>query len=325
MDSSFVKKAELFSSLQENEIDFVVSRSGVLCLQKNELLFSSGQKAKQFYLLIKGSIRVFNPRSDGGEDEMAMFAAGDTIGDFDFARGAEYNACAEATEDSSLIVFPDSGFTMDSLALEEPGIVCNILINSILMMTGRIKSVNKLVVDQMPWVQDIHRQAYEDSGTGLWKQTLINDEIINVLKSPSALIMLKPDRFKILVDSRGHSAGDEAMIKIALIMKNITRNTGNGWALRFKSNEVGLILSGCDEVSAEKIAKELSKAIAEIEPVPAKDDIPAFSFSATISWAVWPKDEPNWDRLFQGNYALLLDTWRGGGEKIIRYKEAGNT
>ena len=325
IDSTLIKKAELFSSLPKNGIDFVISRSGVLSLKMGELLFSSGEKAQQFYLLIKGTIRVFNPQSDGSDDEKARFTAGDTIGDFDFARSAEYDACAEAAEDSQLIVFPGSGHTMDSLAVEEPGIVCNILLNSILMMTGRIKSANKLVLDNMSWVQDLHRRAYEDSGTGLWKQALINDEIINALKDPSALIMLKPDRFKILVDSRGHSAGDEAMIRIALIMKNITRNIGHGWALRFKSNEVGLIFSGCGEVQAEKIAVELSEAIASMEPVPAMDDIPEFNFSATISWAVWPQDEVEWDRLFQGNYALLLDTWRDGGERIIRYNKAGES
>ena len=324
IDSMVIKKIELFSSLPENEIDFVISRSEVISLKTGKTLFLSGQKAAQFYLLIKGAIRVFNTRDDGSEVEMARFTSGDTIGDFDFARGAEYDADAEAAEDSELIVFPGVGFTMDSLAKEEPGIIRNILFNSILMMTGRIKSVNKLVVEQMPWVQDIHRQAYEDSGTGLYKQTLINDEIIKVLKDPSALIMLKPDRFKILVDSRGHSAGDEAMIRIALIMKNIVRHFGNGWALRFKSNEVGLILNGCDEAKAEKIAEELAQAVASMEQVPARGEIPAFDFSATVAWTVWPQDEPDWDKLFQENYTLLLDTWRAGGDNIIRYNKAGN-
>ena len=321
IDSALIKKIELFSNLPESDIKYIVSRSGVLNLQQGESLFLSGQKASQFYLLLNGTIRIFNTNTDGSEDEVARFTGGDTIGDFDFARGAEYDAAALAAEDSQLIVFPAVGFTMDTLALEEPGIVCSILRNSILMMTGRIKSVNRLVVDKMSWVQDIHRQAYEDSGTGLWKQTLIKDEIIKELKNPSALIMIKPDRFKILVDSRGHSAGDEAMVKIALIMKKLVRISGNGWALRFKSNEVGLILSGCNEEAANKLAEVLAQSIADIEQVPASGDAPPFNFTATISWAIWPKDEPDWDTLFQENYTLLLDTWKSGGEKIIRYSK----
>jgi diguanylate cyclase (GGDEF)-like protein len=187
------------------------------------------------------------------------------------------------------------------------------------MITGRIKSTQKLILEGMPWVQELHRRAYEDSGTGLWKQAIINDEVINELKDPSALIMLKPDRFKILVDSRGHSAGDEAMIRIAIILKNITRQFGHSWPLRFKSNEVGIIINNCYASLAENIAEDLGKAIAALEPVPAQGDIPPFHFSSTITWAIWPQDEIEWDSLFHDNYAFLLDNWRDGGERIVRY------
>jgi diguanylate cyclase (GGDEF)-like protein len=173
----------------------------------------------------------------------------------------------------------------------------------------------------MSWVQELHRRAYEDAGTGLWKQTLIADEIIGSLKAPAALIMLKPDRFKILVDSRGHSAGDEAMVRIAIILKNITRNIGYGWALRFKSNEVGIIFNNCDASHASEIAIELSQIISEMEPVPAENEIPEFNFTATISWSVWPGDDSEWESFFNGCYSLLLDTWRSGGNQVIHYRK----
>lgn len=333
-DFALLKKTDLFSDLPQENFDFIISRSWIFDLPKGENLFSPGKKAEHLYILKSGAIRVFITRSNGSENEMAMFTAGDTIGDFDFARGAEYDAFAAAAEDSQLIMFPSPGHTMDSLAQEEPNIVCNIFLNAIVMITGRIKSTHKLISQDMSWVQELHRRAYEDASTGLWKQSLIADEIIGNLKDPTALIMLKPDRFKILVDSRGHSAGDEAMVRIALIMKNIVRNTGNGWALRFKSNEVGFIFCDCNAVKAEKIAKELAQAIAAMEPVPAQDDIPAFHFSSTISWAIWPHDAQNpqskdcssdWEIFFQGNYASLLENWRNGGERIVRYNKAGES
>jgi len=321
IDIKLIQKTELFSKLPQNEIDFVVSRSGTLKLKKGAVLFCSGEEARRFYILRSGIIRVFKKKDDDGEDEMARFAPGDTIGDFDFARGAEYDATAEAAEDSELIEFPGYDLTMGGLTQEEPKIVCNILLSGIIMMTGRIKATHKLVLNNLSWVQDLHRRAYEDAGTGLWKQTLIADEIKDKLNDPSALIMVKPDRFKILVDSRGHSAGDEAMIRIAIILKNITRihaPNGDGWALRFKSNETGLIFNNCDAEEAEKITVFLSEAIADMEPVAAKDDIPEFNFSATISWCLWNKG-CDWDTLFAGNYANLLETWKSTGNTIVRY------
>jgi diguanylate cyclase (GGDEF)-like protein len=172
----------------------------------------------------------------------------------------------------------------------------------------------------MSWVQELHRRAYEDPGTGLWKQTFLADEINRILEESTALVMLKPDRFKILVDSRGHGAGDEAMIRIAMVLKNITRRVGRGWPLRFKSNEAGLLINKCDAPQAEKIAAGLAKSIAALEPVPAGDGLPPFSFTATVAWSVWPGDNTAWEGLFGGTYELLMNTWRNGGNRIVRYR-----
>ena len=325
IDLQSIQKQDLFKNLKKEEIDYIILHSEILDLRKDAVLFTAGEKASRFYILTKGGIRVFR-KTDHSEEEMARFTSGDTIGDFDFARGAVYDANAEAAEDSQLIAFPAAGLTIDSLVNEEPHTACRIILNAIVMMTARIKSTNRLVLDNMSWVQDLHRRAYEDAGTGLWKQTLITDEIAGNLKEPAALIMIKPDRFKTLVDSNGHSAGDEAMIKIALILKNFTRIMGHGWALRFKSNETGLIFNNCGEEQAVSIAQSLAGDIAGIESVPLKTShrgkTDYFHFSATISWTVFPADGEDWDNLFSGNYANLLDCWKSGGERIAHYSNA---
>jgi diguanylate cyclase (GGDEF)-like protein len=322
-DSVFIQKTALFSSLSQSEIDFIASRCDTLILSKGSALFSPDEIAKHFYILKSGAIRVFKIRDNGSEDEMAKFTVGDTIGDFDFARGAEYDANATASEDSILIQFPGYGHTVDSLAAENPNTACNILMNAIVMMTDRIKSIQQLILENMSWVQELHRRAYEDSSTGLWKQTFLTDEILTGLKNPSALIMMKPDRFKALVDTRGHHAGDEAMIRIAIIMKKMTRKFGRGWAIRFKSNETGMIFYDCNTIQAEKIAEALAQNIEAMEPVPSQGEIPAFSFSASISWSVWPKDDPNWESFFNGTYTALMDTWRNS-QGLIHYRKINN-
>jgi len=319
IDLELLKKQDIFANFKKEEIDFIISFSSTLNLSKKELLFTSGEKAAHFYILKSGEIRVFKKFDDNQEGETARFTAGDTIGDFDFARGADYDAWAEAAQDAQLIVFPGIDLTMEMLTQKEPALVCSIMLNAIVMMTGRIKKTNRLIIDNMSWVQDLHRRAYEDAGTGLWKQTLIADEITGALVNPSALIMVKPDRFKILVDSRGHAYGDEAMTKIALILKNTARLIGNGWALRFKSNETGIIFNNCDAAKTEEIATKLAGEIAAMEPAPAKDDLEEFHYSATITWTIWPLDDPDWDSLFEGNYASLLSNWKDGGDRIIHY------
>jgi len=320
LDCSPILKADLFSTLLEKDRETVVSHSGFLQLRKGAVLFAPGEQANHFFYLLEGTVRVFKKSSDDREEEVASFAPGDVIGDFDFARSAAYDACAQAMEDSCLIMFPSFGHSMEQFATETPHTVSKIFLSAIEMMTRRIKTTRKILMENMSWVHELHRKAYEDPGTGLWKQVFLADEINRILEEPTALILLKPDRFKILVDSRGHEAGDEAMIRIALVLKNITRRLGRGWPLRFKSNETGLLISKCGVLEAEALANTLHESIAAIPSVPAQGDNPVFSFTGTVAWGVWPNDDRTWDSLLHGANRVLLDTWRAGGNRVVHYK-----
>lgn len=312
-----IEKAALFSTLTERGRQFVLSHSSLIRLCRGDRLFSAGEKADRFYLLKGGSIRVIRDGEDGDE-ELARFAPGNIIGDFDFARQAVYDARAEAVEDSNLIAFPGPGLTLRQISPEEPHAAAQILLGSILMISDRLKEINKTTAANMSWVEELRRRAYEDPGTGLWKQSFLSDEIGSILAIPTALIQLKPDRFKVLVDSRGHAVGDEAMVRIAKVLKDTVRRLGRGWPMRFKSNETGLFMPHCDGEQAEKTAAALYAEIAALKPVPPQGGFPAFEFSATVVWGVWPNDDEKWDSLFRRNYALLLDAWRAGGNRILR-------
>jgi diguanylate cyclase (GGDEF)-like protein len=266
---------------------------------------------------MEGTVRVYRQRAGEGTDELAWFTRGDTIGDFDFARQAVYDARAEAVEDSVLLMFPGFGLTLESFIYEAPQAVTRILLCCIIMMSSRITMTHKVTVDNLSWVQELQRRAYEDPGTGLWKQSFLRDEINRILTQPSALIMLKPDRFKELNDTRGHAAGDEVMVRIAMILKTFTRRTGRGWALRFKSNETGLFINNCGAAAAKKIARSLGKTLCDMKPLPPKGEFPVFKFSATIVWTVWPDDGQKWNSLFEDTYAALLHFWRSGGNTVV--------
>jgi diguanylate cyclase (GGDEF)-like protein len=315
-----ILKSDLFLNLFPQEEETVLNRTGEMLLRKGALLFSPGAKAEHIYLLKKGLVRVLRP-GENNDEEIARFAPGDIIGDFDFARGAVYDAGVEALEDSSLIMFPGFGISLDDITLESPHIVSKMLLNAAAMVTGRIKGARKLLMESVSWVQELYRQVHEDPGTGLWKQSFLADEINRILENPMALIMLKPDRFKILVDSNGHDAGDEAMVKIAVILKDITRRLGRGWALRFRSNETGILVNKCDAGMAKSLADSLSKAIAGIPRVSLKSGEGDFLFSGSIAWGIWPADDKSWDSLFEGTYSLLLDTWKAGGNTVTRYRK----
>ncbi|MDR1317309.1 MAG: GGDEF domain-containing protein [Spirochaetales bacterium] len=323
IDLEAIKKLSLFSLLQDGDLQFVVDHSSLLQLRHGGRLFSENQRAQHIYALMEGTVRVYRLRQ-GGADELAWFTGGDTIGDFDFARQAVYDARADAVDDSVLLMFPGFGMALEDFIYEAPQAVTRILLCCIIMMSSRITMTHKVTVDNLSWVQELQRRAYEDPGTGLWQQSFLRDEMNRILRQPSALVMLKPDRFKELNDTRGHAAGDEAMVRIAMILKTFTRKTGRGWAVRFKSNETGLFINNCGIEKAGKIARALGKAIRGMKPFPAQEGLPAFNFSATIVWTVWPDDGRKWDSLLEGTAAALLHFWRAGGNTIVHCRRKQN-
>jgi hypothetical protein len=109
------------------------------------------------------------------------------------------------------------------------------------------------------------------------------------------------------------------MVKIAKILKLASRKLGRGWPLRFKSNETGILINKCDQALAQDIALSLSDAVAALPPVPLLDE-GNFNFSASVAWGIWPADNINWQSFFEETYGLLLDVWKDGGNKIVRYK-----
>jgi hypothetical protein len=71
---------------------------------------------------------------------------------------------------------------------------------------------------------------------------------------------------------------------------------------------------------AESLANALYKDISAIPRVRLVDGSD-FSFSGSIAWGIWPQDNKSWSSLLDGTYKLLMDTWKGGGNKIVRYKK----
>ncbi|MCA1950508.1 MAG: diguanylate cyclase [Treponema sp.] len=314
-----LKKSSLFSSLLADDEAYVLSRISRFELRKGALLFKLNDQAERFYYILQGSIRVYRQKPEGSSEELAIFTSQDLLGEFDFVRQTHYDAAAVALEDTELVCFPALGLTLEDLKREKPDTVSRILLRSLSMISSRLRSTQRLISENTTWVQELRRRAYEDPGTGLWNRAFLEEEIRRELQAPTGLILMKPDRFKILVDNLGHSAGDDAMIAIAGILKSLVRHVGRGWALRFKSNEVGLCLPRCGLEEVQKIAQKLYSLINHIPAIPASESFPGFIFSATVVYGVWPDMAEDWDTMVSQQYAYMIELWQSGGNRVIPF------
>lgn len=319
---TLLRQSEFFRRLLSDDLFWLAAQAGVYRFSGDEVAFRIGERAERFFIVKSGAVAVTRP-VDGGEiREMARFEEGDVVGDFDFARSAEFDAQAQAVGPSTLLVFPDFGRTMGLLASERPDVIARILLRSVAMISSRVRSTQMLISENAPWVRELRRQMYTDPSTGLWARAFLDDELPRLVSAPTAIILIKPDRFKDLCDRFGHGAGDVAMERIAGVLNIEARRQRRAWALRLRSNETAFVAAGCGFEEALKIVTRLSRAVGDID----LSDVSCpggFRIGISASMAVWPEDGADFKVLVEHAYGVLMRAWRDGGTRVYRVRPHG--
>lgn len=101
----------------------------------------------------------------------------------------------------------------------------------------------------------LHRQALEDSLTGLANRRGLDEELakacLHAMRSgePLGLAMIDVDHFKLYNDEQGHVRGDEALVAVANILKGAARRPYD-LAARYGGEEFLLLLPGAEGADA---------------------------------------------------------------------------
>ena len=312
-----LKRSDFFSRLLPDDMYWLASRSELAACPSGTVLFRPGDRAVRFFIVRTGSVAVSRLDAGGRSEEMARFVAGDVVGDFDFSRAAAYDAAAVCAEDSEILSFPGRGATMDDLARERPDVSARILLRTVAMISSRVRSTQALISDNAPWVRELRRQMYTDSATGLWSRAFLDDELARSIEPPAAVLLCKPDRFKELCDGWTHAAGDAAMERIAVLLKDEARALRRAWAIRMRSNETAVIAAGCGLDQAAALAERIRVAYAAIDLSPVTGD-PEFRLSASVAIAAWPEDGKDFKELVEQAYGLMTRAWKDGGDRVYR-------
>jgi diguanylate cyclase (GGDEF)-like protein len=328
----FLKRAELFSNLLDDDLAYVAERSELLSLPAGAAVFSVGEKARRFFIVKEGVVSVYRADERGEEREMARYLEGDVLGDFDFALGTKFDARGKAETEVQLIAFPGGGKCMEELAQEKPDTTARILLRSLSMISSRLRSTQRLISENAPWVRELRRQIYTDPGTGLWSRAFLDEELPRLVTKPTSFVLVKPDRFKELNDAHGHSAGDGAMGLIAELLSAEVEALGRGWALRLRSNETALVIPSCGADEGVRIARRLTAGIPALKLSFLSAAGPGthgaspeerFRLTASVALSVWPEDEGDWRKLVESSCGVLTRAWQDGGNRIYRLKSRG--
>ena len=91
---TFLSVVELFSTLIDDDMNYVASRTGFRSVPAGTELFSEGDTAKQFFIVTTGSVSVTSDSRGNEPVELARYLPGDVFGDFHFVISGSYDGTA---------------------------------------------------------------------------------------------------------------------------------------------------------------------------------------------------------------------------------------
>lgn len=120
-----IRKTLLFSGLSSEDLRKLAEISIAKPYKKNHLIFSEGDEAEGFYIVISGSVKLFKLSPDGREQILRLVLPGETFAEAAIFSGRKYPAFAQAATDCHLIFFPKERFL--GVMSENPHLCLNML------------------------------------------------------------------------------------------------------------------------------------------------------------------------------------------------------
>jgi CRP/FNR family transcriptional regulator, dissimilatory nitrate respiration regulator len=127
MDVDLIKRCPLFSGLREEDLKRIKAIARPKKILRKGILFSEGEEAKGFYVILSGKIKLFKVSREGKEQILHVASASDAFAEATLFLEGKYPAFAEALTDSQLLFFPRREFIQ--LIEKNPQLSINMIVS----------------------------------------------------------------------------------------------------------------------------------------------------------------------------------------------------
>lgn len=311
--SAVLAKHTIFSMLTPTELDELAGQLEIIELHSETPLFSIGDQGHSMFIVISGMIRVEKTDDYGKSRDIAQIIEGDSLGEIDMISETKRTVTATADRPTEVLQFPPPGMSFKSYLDSAPRPGSKILYTLIRDIAERTRTANDSLKKDSPHIQELRRQIYEDTLTNLPNKTFLEEklgELITSKEGPIALLMIKPDNFKLVNDNAGHEAGDRLLIEIATLLPSILPH--QSLLIRFSGNEFALVLSNTNADSAKKLAEKIRLFYTTIDVSPFWNE-KGFHLTVSTGIALFPTHATDGPALIEAAHRLpLLGRQRGG-------------
>jgi CRP/FNR family transcriptional regulator len=110
MSVDILRRCPLFAGLKEEDLKRIRTIALLKHVWKREILFSEGEEAKGFYVLLSGKVKLYKISPEGKEQILHVVSAPDAFAEAALFLEGSYPAFAEALSDSQLLFFRKRDF-----------------------------------------------------------------------------------------------------------------------------------------------------------------------------------------------------------------------
>lgn len=185
--------------------------------------------------------------------------------------------------------------------------------------SAKITAVSMDITKEMKNKETIEKLAYYDSLTGLANRLLLKDRITKFIqlakrdKNQLAVIFLDLDHFKLINDTLGHDAGDDLLIYISELLKNLVREADT--ISRFGGDEFVILLPNIHSIdAAEIVAQKIQKALQQKHHI----GLHQLYITTSIGVSIFPEHADTVDDLITNADTAMYEAKKSGrnGYKI---------
>jgi CRP/FNR family cyclic AMP-dependent transcriptional regulator len=108
--NDLIKRAELFASLTNEEVDLLINKMLVKQFKKNEVILYEEDTNEYMYIILLGKVKVVRTTLDGKEIILAIHQSGSFFGEMSLIDGKTSPASVIATEDSLISIISKADF-----------------------------------------------------------------------------------------------------------------------------------------------------------------------------------------------------------------------
>jgi CRP/FNR family transcriptional regulator len=110
MSTELLRRCLLFAGLKEEDLKRIRAIASLKQIKKKEILFSDGEEARGFYVILSGRVKLFKVSLEGKEQILHIVGAPDAFAEAALFLEGTYPAFAETMTDCQLLYFPKRDF-----------------------------------------------------------------------------------------------------------------------------------------------------------------------------------------------------------------------